>query len=177
MELIYRRAEAKDLPVLRSIAMTTFENTYGRFNSVENMRLYFAQSMSEDEFSKQLRDDSQPYWLIYEGERLVGYCKLDLVNTLVDHAQDDQCELERLYFLPEAQHRGFGSQVLRHICDWAAKHGYRSLWLVTYPKNEPALAFYKKMKFEQVDTTVFPLGHDMQKGIVHRLMLSDKNND
>lgn len=178
MELTYRRAVARDLPVLHEIAMTTFENTYGRFNTAENMRLYFSQAMSEGEFARQLKDEHQPYWLIYAANRLVGYCKLDLVNTLVDDPQDDQCELERLYFLPEAQHRGFGTMAFQHICGWAVRHGYRSLWLVAYPKNKPALAFYRKMGFEQVGTTVFPLGHDMQQGIVHRLILSsDKKND
>jgi RimJ/RimL family protein N-acetyltransferase len=51
--------------------------------------------------------------------------------------------------LPDCRGVGLGTALLRHALDWARSVGVQKVTLEVFASNEPALALYRKMGFEE----------------------------
>lgn len=78
--------------------------------------------------------------VLIAGRPPVGFVRIDEI--------EGQAHLEQLSVSPDHTRKGIGGMLLEHACEWAAKHGYSNVTLITYrdiPWNAP---FYKKYGFE-----------------------------
>jgi putative acetyltransferase len=62
------------------------------------------------------------------------------------------CEMKRLYLRPQFRKLGLGRQMAMMILDEAIKRGYKKMRLDTLPSMTEAIALYKSMGFEQIDS-------------------------
>ena len=71
----------------------------------------------------------------------------------------DTCELQKMYFLPEARGTGMGSLMMDKCLGFAAKAGYARCYLETMPYMEAAQKLYAKSGFTYLDAPMGDTGH------------------
>ena len=69
------------------------------------------------------------------------------------------CELQKMYFLPEARGLGLGFQMIQKCLQSAQDFGYQKCYLETMPYMEAAQQLYKKVGFEYICAPMGNTGH------------------
>ncbi|MDC6351756.1 GNAT family N-acetyltransferase [Zeaxanthinibacter sp. PT1] len=69
------------------------------------------------------------------------------------------CELQKMYFSPEARGRGLGGTMLSKCLDYARSFGYQTCYLETMPQMKTALAMYEKYGFKYLQGPMGNTGH------------------
>jgi len=95
------------------------------------------------------------YYVITEQARIIGCAG---VAPLASEATN-VCELQKMYFLPEARGRGLGKALIETCIAKAKEFGYDSCYLETMPYMEAAQALYRKNGFEYIDSPMGCTGH------------------
>ncbi|PTS94877.1 N-acetyltransferase [Pedobacter sp. HMWF019] len=71
--------------------------------------------------------------------------------------QGDTYQFRKFATLPEAQGKGYGSQLLAHLIAFIKKTGAKKIWCNA---RVNAASFYAKFGFQKTDTTFFQNGFD-----------------
>ena len=74
-------------------------------------------------------------------------------------AEEDVCELRKMYFLPELRGTGMGSKLLRRILDSARQAGFQRCYLETIRAMEQARKLYTEFGFTPLDQPLGNTGH------------------
>jgi putative acetyltransferase len=69
------------------------------------------------------------------------------------------CELQKMYFLPEARGLGIGSQMMYNCLQEAKDFGFEKCYLETMPFMHDAQKLYKKVGFEYICSPMGSTGH------------------
>ncbi len=69
------------------------------------------------------------------------------------------CELQKMYFLPQARGKGVGFLVMQQCLDYAKEQGYVKCYLETMPYMEAARKLYRKVGFKSLDAPMGDTGH------------------
>jgi len=95
------------------------------------------------------------YFVIEKDGKIIGGAGIaPLAN------QDENiCELQKMYFLPEARGNGFGSLMMEKCLLEAKKMGYEKCYLETMSYMEPAQKLYRKSGFGYIDSPMGNTGH------------------
>ncbi|WP_396182513.1 GNAT family N-acetyltransferase [Flavobacterium sp.] len=80
------------------------------------------------------------------------------VSQLANEAETI-CELQKMYFLPEARGLGLGSQMIEKCLQAAISFKYEKCYLETMPYMEDAQKLYKKFGFQYIDAPMGCTGH------------------
>ena len=83
-------------------------------------------------------------------------------------------ELARIYLEQSYWGRGLGGELFDECCRIAKSNNCDSVWLGVWKKNERAIGFYKKHRFEIVGTVEFDLASSIQQDHVMEFMLGGK---
>lgn len=95
------------------------------------------------------------YFVVEENERILGGAGI----AQLDNYDGNVCELQKMYFLPEARNRGLGRQMME-VCLAKAKHfGFKQCYLETLPYMEDARKLYSKVGFQSLDGPMGDTGH------------------
>lgn len=81
-------------------------------------------------------------WVAENDAGLIGYA---VVNQVLDEVQ-----LLNISVLPEYQGRGFGVQLLQHLCDDARAHHGTRMFLEVRPSNDAGRALYQRFGFKLI---------------------------
>lgn len=73
---------------------------------------------------------------------------------------DNVCELQKMYFMPEARGLGLGAAMMEKCLAAARKFGYEKCYLETMPYMEAAQKLYKKSGFDYIDAPMGNTGHN-----------------
>lgn len=119
--LAYRPMAASDLDVVTAAEARIYPFPWTRGN--------FADSL----------DAGDRAWVAENDGGLRGYA---VVNQVLDEVQ-----LLNISVLPEYQGRGFGAQLLRHLCDDARANGGLRMFLEVRPSNDAGRALYQRFGF------------------------------
>lgn len=106
---------------------------------------------------------------MYEGfqsNRAIYYVVEDNGNVLggggvkqLKGAAQDTCELQKMYFKPDARGKGFGKKIF-DLCIKAAKDfGFKFCYLESASQLKSAIRLYKKNGFEHLDKPLGNTGH------------------
>lgn len=95
------------------------------------------------------------YLVLVEGERVVGGGG---VGPLAD-GDERNCELRKMYFLPEVRGRGAGKAMLERCLEAARGFGYATCYLETLARMDSARALYKKFGFRALCKPMGNTGH------------------
>lgn len=74
-------------------------------------------------------------------------------------ADQDVCELRKMYFLPALRGSGVGTRLINIILDSARQAGYSQCYLETMSGMKAARGLYRKHGFEEVERPLGDTGH------------------
>jgi putative acetyltransferase len=69
------------------------------------------------------------------------------------------CELQKMYFLPQARGIGMGHQMIQLCLNFAKEHNFTLCYIETMPNMLAAQKLYKKMGFSYIDHAMGCTGH------------------
>lgn len=69
------------------------------------------------------------------------------------------CELQKMYFLPEARGKGLGTQMMDTCLKYAASQAFEKCYIETLPYMENARKLYKKSGFKSLEAPMGNTGH------------------
>lgn len=69
------------------------------------------------------------------------------------------CELQKMYFLPEARHKGLGQQMIEKCLEFAKEQNFKHCYIETMPNMLDAQNLYKKNGFYYINHSMGATGH------------------
>lgn len=163
---IIRRALPADAASLSVFAARLFRSTYSDDTAAEDLEAYIRDHLTIGHIEADITDPEGAVFLAMNGDVIAGYIHL---IARVDDAP--LATLSRIYV--DSDHRGGGlaGRLLRAVIDEATARGADRLQLTVYERNKRAIAFYEKMGFVIVGTTIFTVRDDPQTDFVMQLRL------
>lgn len=171
MNLSYRICALEDLQVLVDISRITFVVAFEKHNNPKDFKTYMNSAFSTEQLIKELLDVNTRFYLVYNGEDLVGYFKLNLNEAQTEPFGNTSFEIERIYVLEEFQGQQIGKQMLFKIIKMAKQEQMSFVWLGVWEMNTSAIRFYERYGFVKFDTHPYYIGNDKQTDWLMRLDL------
>jgi len=110
----------------------------------------------EDKATDQLYETYQKekaiYFVLEYQNKVVGGAGI----AQLDNFDGNVCELQKMYFLPEARGKGLGSKMISICLEKAKEFGFESCYLETLPYMKDAVKLYKKNGFKNLEK---PMGN------------------
>jgi putative acetyltransferase len=95
------------------------------------------------------------YFVLLHNNKVVGGCG---INKL-DFANDNTCELQRMFILPSYRGKGFGTSLMKHCMEKAKEYGYDKIYLETLSEMKAAIRLYEKSGFQKIKQRLGNTGH------------------
>lgn len=77
----------------------------------------------------------------------------------LDNYDGNVCELQKMYFMPEARGIGLGSKMMEICLKKAKEFGFEKCYLETLPYMEEARKLYRNVGFKDLDAPMGDTGH------------------
>ena len=95
------------------------------------------------------------YFVVEKGNAIIGGAGI----SPLDNYNGNVCELQKMYFMPEARGKGLGSKMMQKCLAFARQAGFDQCYLETMPYMNDARKLYKKVGFEFIDQPMGDTGH------------------
>jgi ribosomal protein S18 acetylase RimI-like enzyme len=165
------KCTSDDIHTLREVAYETFDETFRDQNTAESMSAYLETAFALEQLQKELtHPSSQFYFVIYDGD-VAGYLKVNVDDAQTEAMGEDALEIQRIYIKRRYQKLGLGKLLYHKALEIARELGKKRVWLGVWERNENALAFYRKMGFEQTGAHSFYMGDEEQTDYIMSLVL------
>ncbi len=155
-----------DAGELQAISQETFLDTFGAYNTDDDMDWYLNNELSLKRLQQQLQNENSFFYFLKQDEQVVGYLKLNINDAQSEDQGGDALEIERIYVRPDYKRQGYGRQLM----DYAIKRAYqldkKFVWLGVWEYNHAAQKFYETMGFKQFDDHLFMLGGARQRDVL-----------
>lgn len=171
MELEIKQCRVEDLPSLRSLAIKTFVDTYGQYNTPEAMAEYLEEAFGPDQLLRQLTTSDSAFYALCSADQWMGYIKLNEGAAQTDGRDGHALEIERIYVDRDLQGRGLGKRLLQRAIQVARSKNKGKIWLGVWEHNPKAIQFYESQGFVRRGTHLFMLGGEAQTDWVMELSL------
>lgn len=99
--------------------------------------------------------DRSRYFVVEHTNQIIGGAGI----SQLANEKETICELQKMYFLPEARGLGLGMQMMERCLDEARSFEYEQCYLETMPYMTDAQKLYKKFGFEYIDAPMGCTGH------------------
>jgi ribosomal protein S18 acetylase RimI-like enzyme len=165
------KVNENEVEQLQSISRQTFAETFSDSNSKENMDKYLNENLSIQKLSEELNNENSHFFFIKDGERNIGYLKLNMGPSQTEMKDETALEIERIYVIQEYQGKKVGQQLYEKAIQVAKEKKAQYVWLGVWEENHKAIQFYNKNGFEVFDKHVFVLGDEKQTDLMMRLFI------
>ena len=163
------KATQRDATQLAPIAKEAFLTAHGHSASTKDIDNYVAANFSERNFTEELSNPENHYYLIYHDNKLAGYSKITLNTSNENIASKNTTYMSRLYVLKEFYGMGLGKELFVFNIEFSKKHKQQGMWLAVWIENERAINFYTKRGFKIVGRYDFRISetHSNQNHIMY----------
>jgi putative acetyltransferase len=96
------------------------------------------------------------YFVIEKDNKILGGAGIDQLQSTTENI----CELQKMYFLPEARGGGLGKKLMDMCLQAAKDFGYQKCYLETLPYMEAAQKLYIKTGFRNLEKPIGVTGHN-----------------
>lgn len=96
------------------------------------------------------------YFVIEHDGRIMGGAGIAPLNGSIE----DICELQKMYFLPEARGKGIGAALIQKCLDNARQFGYSQCYIETLDTMQAAQKLYAKSGFRHLNAPLGDTGHN-----------------
>ncbi|WP_026894225.1 GNAT family N-acetyltransferase [Clostridiisalibacter paucivorans] len=162
MTINIKKCNVEDLPKLLEISYETFNETFKKQNSPENIKAYLERAFNLKQLEKELSNISSQFFFVYLNNEVAGYLKININDAQSEEMSDESLEIERIYIKRKFQKHGLGMYLLNKAIEIAMEFNKKKIWLGVWEKNENAIAFYEKMGFVQTGSHSFYMGNEEQ---------------
>jgi putative acetyltransferase len=95
------------------------------------------------------------YFVVVSGNEILGGAGI----SQLDNYEGNVCELQKMYFMPEARGKGLGSEMMQKCLSFAKQVGFEQCYLETLPYMKDARKLYRKVGFKSLDKPLGDTGH------------------
>lgn len=146
------KAELKDISTIQDLAKRSWEVAYADILKQEQIDYMLDLMYSEEALTKHFENPNYHYYLIQEDDQFLGFVGFEF------HLEPETTKLHRIYFLKEAQGKGFGKKALKLVVNETKKIDNKRV-ILTVNKNNSAKKFYESQGFKIYDEAVFDIGN------------------
>ncbi|WP_439627445.1 GNAT family N-acetyltransferase [Gemmata sp.] len=156
-----RRAVPDDAAPLAGLAARTFRETFEADNRPEDIAEHLAASYGT---AQQLAEITSPeiVTLLATCDGLAAFAQLRRGKAPPCVTSTETAELWRFYVDRGWHGRGIAKRLMQAVLEEASASGATTVWLGVWERNPRAIAFYRKLGFEDVGAHEFRLGTDVQ---------------
>ena len=158
MDIFIRKADIADIPLIRGMADVVFRKTYADILSPEQMEYMMDWMYSAESLRGQIEDEGKSFCIAEADGEPAGYVSFEFEDTLSDGRK--LFHLQKLYVMPEFQHRGLGERMYSYVKRTLAEscpEGFRIELNVN--RNNIATGFYERIGMLRDRQGDFPIGN------------------
>ena len=161
-----KRANEFDAEVLAQLGQSTFEATFAKDNSAEDIHKYVAETFGTEKQRLEIIDPNRFIELAFVGTSPAGY--VHLLDGASDPCvlQPKPIEILRLYVASGWHGKGVAQALMHRSLQIAKELKFQTIWLGVWEHNHRAQAFYRKFGFEKIGVHTFQLGSDNQIDLI-----------
>jgi len=167
-----RRAAGADAPALHELAESTFRETFGPFNTREDMELHCSRFFTPEAQARELADPAIETLVVDDpaagSSRLIAYVQLRSGPAPSEVDAGSPLEIQRFYVRSGFRGTGLAQVLMTAAVAAARERGASALWLGVWEKNPRAFRFYEKSGFREFGAHTFLLGTDPQRDLLMR---------
>lgn len=108
-----------------------------------------------DRMAEAYTDSRKIFYVIESDNEIYGGAGI----SQLDNYDGNVCELQKMYFRPEARGIGLGSKMMAKCLEFAKTAGFEKCYLETMPYMDDARKLYKKVGFKNIDKPLGDTGH------------------
>jgi len=157
---LIRTATAADAEALAELGTRTFQETFAKDNTPEDMALYLAEHFGGGLQRAELEDSAVVFLLLEAKGHPSGYVKLR--RGAANARGQRPLEICRFYVDATWHGKGAARSLMEGIDALALREGHDDIWLAVWEHNARAIHFYEKHGFKRVGEQPFRLGADVQ---------------
>lgn len=148
-----RAASLADIPSIQHMADLTWWPTYSPIISKEQIHYMLDAIYASDPLAEVMNSAAQRFLILADEHGDQGFAAYG------PHRDDEPnaFKLYKLYVLPGNHGKGYGKQLIKHVCD-TIKHAGGSCLYLNVNRQNPAKSFYEKLGFELVRQEDIPFG-------------------
>ena len=145
-----KEANITDVKIIALLGRITFNESHSQYIENKNEVLSFCDaSFNISKISKDLEDENNIFWIIYDNELPVGFAKV-ILNKTVDLIKEKKvCQLDKIYILNDFLGKKLGSKLHHKIIEKVTELKFDVIWLVTYILNHKAIQFYESNEYKK----------------------------
>lgn len=113
------------------------------------------EDVSLDDMFETYNKDRMEYFVVEENNKIIGCAGI----APLQGGDPEICELQKMYFLPEARGRGIGAEMMKKCLDYAREEGFEQCYLETLPYMESARKLYGRTGFRSLEKPMGDTGH------------------
>ncbi len=111
--------------------------------------------VSLDRMTKAYSKGKSAYFVVDDNRKIIGGAGI----APLDNFEGNVCELQKMYFLPEARGKGLGSAMMERCLAKAKEFCFEQCYLETMPYMTEAKKLYTKVGFKSIDGPLGDTGH------------------
>jgi putative acetyltransferase len=147
--ILIRKTEPKDNQAIAAVIRSVLEQM-----NVPKIGTAYADPQLDRMFETYDVPDAV-YYVIENGGKIVGGGGI----MQLQNGEKGICELQKMYFLPEARGLGLGKELISKCLADAKRFGFTACYLETMTYMETARHLYQKSGFEYLDSPMGCTGH------------------
>ncbi|MFT6996778.1 MAG: ribosomal protein S18 acetylase RimI-like enzyme [Cryomorphaceae bacterium] len=147
VDLQFRRASPKDLPLLYELAEEIWIPAFAPLFTEAQLRALYS-GMYNDELLTQ--------WLSRKGNELYFIYSKATIGYMAVEKHPEFLKLDKIYIHPSTQGKGFGGAAMKKIDQIAIDAGLSAIQLRVNRENDLAISFYQNRDFEITESIDFP---------------------
>ena len=147
--MIIREIQPKDNPDIAKVIRQVFID-----NNLPKTGTAFA-DIYLDTLFEVYNTPKSVYFIVENENQVIGGCGI----AQLENSKENICELQKMYFLPEARGIGMGFKMMELCLQKANEFGFDSVYLETLPEMLDAQKLYKKVGFEYLSEPKGNTGH------------------
>lgn len=95
------------------------------------------------------------YFVVADGNEIIGGAGI----SPLDNYEGNVCELQKMYFMPEARGIGLGGEMMTKCLEFAKQAGFEQCYLETMPYMDDARKLYRRVGFRNLEKPMGDTGH------------------
>lgn len=151
------KATLKDAQLLSKLSKESFLPAHGHSASKKDIEYYLAENFSKKNFSIELSNPKNEYYLFFIDNEIAGYSKVIFSQQCSIISPQNIAYMSRLYFLKKYHGLGFGKILFDFNIQLCKQNGQLGIWLLVWIENVKGISFYKKMGFKKIGNSNFKI--------------------
>lgn len=168
-QLSVKKATPADVEVIHALALASWEATYKKILSKDQIQFMFRELFTEDALVKQMVTQQHIFYIQYQNDAPTGFASFSLKEPI-----EKIYKLHRLYLKPDVQKKGLGKHLLNFIEKTIAMDGGTIMELNVNRKNT-AKDFYQKHGYRVHQTVDIPFKQYWLNDYIMRKKLNKEN--